>query len=177
MNHEVEELLGRLRATVEGARSMPMSSSAVIHRAEVLAQIDEIHAALPAAFADSDRVFTEREGLLLEAKEQADRIVVEAQNEHERLVSDSEVYRVAKHEADIERARVVQECDDLRKQTDEYVDGRLANLEITLTKTLEAVTRGREKLHGRSELERLDEINAEDQAPFPFAGRHSSQSI
>ena len=140
-------------------------------------QIDEIHAALPAAFADSDRVFTEREGLLLEAKEQADRIIVEAQNEHERLVSDSEVYRVAKHEADIERGKVVQECDDLRKQTDEYVDGRLANLEITLTKTLEAVTRGRDKLQGRSELERLDEINAEDQAPFPFAGRHSSQSI
>jgi cell division septum initiation protein DivIVA len=177
VNHEVEELLERLRATVEGARSMPMSSSAVIHRAEVIAQIDEIKAALPAAFADSDRVVIERERLLLEAKEHADRIIVEAQNEHERLVSDSEVYRVAKHEADEERRRVVQECDDLRKQTDEYVDGRLANLEITLTKTLEAVTRGREKLQGRSDLERLDELHGEEQPPFPFVGRHSGRSI
>lgn len=177
MEHEVEELLERLRATVEAARSMPMSSSAVIHRAEVLAQIDEVKAALPAAFADSDRVFSERERLILEAKEQADRIIVEAQNEHERLVSDSEVYRVAKHEADLEREKADQECDDLRKQTDEYVDGRLANLEITLTKTLEAVTRGRDKLQGRSELERLDEINGEDETPFPFAGRHSGRSI
>jgi vacuolar-type H+-ATPase subunit H len=178
VNNEVEELLARLRATVEGARAMPMSSSAVIHRADVLAQIDEIKAALPAAFADSDRVFSERERLLLEAKEHADRIVVEAQNEHERLVSDSEVYRVAKHEADLERDKVAKESDDLRKQTDEYVDGRLANLEITLTKTLEAVTRGRDKLQGRSELERLDEIHEEeDQTPFPFAGRHSGRSI
>jgi vacuolar-type H+-ATPase subunit H len=176
VNNEVEGLLERLRATVDTARSMPMSSSAVIHRAEVLAQIDEIKAALPAAFADSDRVFSEREQLMLEAKEHADRILVEAQNEHERLVSDSEVYRVAKHEADGERDRVAGECDDLRRQTDEYVDGRLAHLEITLTKTLEAVTRGRDKLHGRSELERLDEIHDEEQTPFPFAGRHSSQS-
>ena len=179
MNNEVEELLERLRATIDGARSMPMSSSAVIHRAEVLAQIDEIKASLPAAFADSDRVVIERERLLLEAKEQADRIIVEAQNEHERLVSDSEVYRVAKHEADTARDQVITECDDLRRQTDEYVDGRLANLEITLRKTLEAVMRGRDKLQGRSELERLDEIHAdEEQAPFPFAaGRHSGRSI
>jgi hypothetical protein len=179
VNTEVEGLLERLRATIDGARSMPMSSSAVIHRAEILAQIDEIKAALPAAFADSDRVVIERERLILEAKEHADRIVVEAHNEHERLVSDSEVYRVAKHEAAAERARVVDECEDLRRQTDEYVDGRLANLEITLTKTLEAVSRGRDKLQGRSELERLDEIHQEEeQAPFPFAaGRHSGRSI
>jgi cell division septum initiation protein DivIVA len=177
VNHEVEELLERLRATVEGARSMPMSSSAVIHRGEVIAQIDEIKAALPAAFADSERVVSERERVILEAKEHADRILVEAQNEHERLVSDSEVYRVAKHLADQQREKVAKECDDLRKQTDEYVDGRLANLEITLTKTLEAVTRGRDKLHGRSELERLDEINDEPPTPFPFAGRHSGRSI
>jgi len=178
VNHEVEELLARLRATVEGARSMPMSSSAVIQRADVLAQIDEIRAALPAAFAESDRVFSERDQLMQEAKEQADRIVVEAQNEHERLVSDSEVYRVAKYESGIEREKVAKECEDLRKQTDEYVDGRLANLEITLTKTLEAVTRGRDKLQGRSELEHLDEIHEEEAAtPFPFAGRHSGRSI
>jgi cell division septum initiation protein DivIVA len=177
VNHEVEELLARLRAAIEGARSMPMSSSAVIQRAEVLAQIDEIQAALPTAFAESDRVFSERDRLMQEAKEHADRIVVEAQNEHERLVSDSEVYRVAKHEAGLERDRIARECEDLRKQTDEYVDGRLANLEITLTKTLEAVTRGRDKLQGRSELEHLDEIEGDDEASFPFAGRHSGRSI
>jgi cell division septum initiation protein DivIVA len=177
VNHEVEELIDRLRSAIEQARSMPMSSSAVIHRAEVLAQIDEIKAALPAAFADSDRVVTERERVILEAKEQADRIVVEAQNEHERLVSDSEVYRVAKHEADAERRQAEAEAETLRKDTDEYVDRRLANLEITLTKTLEAVSRGRDKLQGRSELDRLDEVADDDDTPFPFAGRHSGPSI
>ena len=177
MNAEVQELLERLRSTIATARSMPMSSSAVIHRADVLAQIDALEAALPQAFAESDRVYSERESLVSAAMQQADRIIVEAKNEHERLVSDSEVYRVAKHEADEERSRVVRECEILRRETDEYVDGRLANLEITLTKTLDAVTRGRDRLHGRSELDRLDELHDDDTGGFPFPGRHTGSSI
>ena len=35
MNTSVDELLQRLRATIAAARSMPMSSSAVIHRADL----------------------------------------------------------------------------------------------------------------------------------------------
>lgn len=173
MNAEVEALIDQLRGVITNARSMPMSSSAVIHRAEVLAQIDAIQAALPEAFAESDAVFSKREQLLADAEAAADRIIVEARNEHERLVSDSEVYRVAKHEADGERAKAEEECEALRKETDEYVDGRLANLEITLTKTLNAVTRGRDRLHGRSELERLDELD-DDTGGFAFPGRHTS---
>jgi hypothetical protein len=171
VNSSVEELLQQLRATITHARSMPMSSSAVINRAEVLAQIDALEAALPQAFAESDKVYAERDRVMTEAKEHADRIVVEAQQEHERLVSDSEVYRVAKHEADVERTRVAEEAEALRQETDEYVDGRLANLEITLTKTLKAVTRGRDKLHGRSGLENLDDLD--DTGSFTFPGRHA----
>lgn len=164
---DVNELLARLRAEIETARSMPMSSSALISRAETLEQIDAIVAALPQAFAQSDQVFSRRDELVADAQAQADRMIVEANNERDRLVSDSEVYRVAKHEADEERARAERECEALRHETDEYVDGRLAHLEITLTRTLEAVTRGRERLHGRSDLERLEELHGDDDFTFP----------
>ena len=70
--------------------------------------------------------------MVAEAQERADRIVVEASNEHDRLVSDSEVYRVAKHEADERASPRKRECEALRHETDEYVDSRLANFEITL---------------------------------------------
>lgn len=177
MNAAVQELLEQLRNTIRQARSMPMSSSAVIHRADVLAQLDALEAALPQAFAESDKVYSERDSMVSAAMEQADRIIVEARNEHERLVSDSEVYRVAKHEADEERARAQRESETLRRETDEYVDGRLANLEITLTKTLDAVTRGRDRLHGRSDLDRLDDLADDDTGGFTFPGRHSGSPI
>ncbi|MGH3363419.1 MAG: hypothetical protein ACRDOW_01730 [Nocardioidaceae bacterium] len=144
---------------------MPMSSSAVINRAEVVGLIDQISASMPESFARSAQVYTDRDAVIAQGQAEADRIVVEAQSERDRLVSDTEVFRLARREADkvIEEAR--QEADGLRREADEYVDGRLANLEITLNRTLEAVTRGRERLHHRSELSQLDTAE-HDASPF-----------
>src|SRR5262245_49147807 len=88
---DVNELVARLRSEIETARSMPMSASALVSRSDMLEQIDAIAAALPEAFAQSDQVFSQRDQLVAEAQAQADRILVEATNERDRLVSDSEV--------------------------------------------------------------------------------------
>ncbi len=164
---DVSQLVDELRSTVDEARSMPMSSSVVVNKSDVLARIDALHEALPQAFAESERVVVGRDTVLADARTQADRIVEEATQERERLISDSEVYRVAKRQAEDERQRVERECEALRHETDEYVDGRLANLEITLTKTLEAVTRGRDRLQGRLALDHLDDESADAAFAFP----------
>ncbi len=97
---EVAQAIEELRTTVEDARSMPMSQSAVVNRAELLEQIDELQATLAEAFTASDEVFSERDQLVQEARNEAERIVAEAYNERERLVSETEVYQIAKREAD-----------------------------------------------------------------------------
>ena len=93
--------------------------------------------------------------------QQAEQIVAEAHSEREKIISDTDVYRVAKREADqlLEQARA--EADELRKETDDYVDAKLANFEITLERTTEAVKRGRERLAGRSAFDALtsDEVD------------------
>ncbi|HEY7043442.1 MAG TPA: hypothetical protein VH419_07230 [Nocardioidaceae bacterium] len=171
---DVKQLIEQLRSTIEHARSMPMSSSAVINRAEVLELIASLESVLPAAFEQSDRVFAERDSVLAEAEARAARIVEEAGLERDRLVSDTEVYRIAVRESDSLRSGVEDECAALRKETDEYVDTRLANFEITLTKTLEAVSRGRDRLQGRNELdeESLDSLAALDDAGIPPLPQH-----
>jgi vacuolar-type H+-ATPase subunit H len=96
-----------------------------------------------------------------EGLREAEQIVADARNEREKIISDTDVYRVAKREADqiVERARA--EADELRKETDDYVDAKLANFEITLERTTEAVKRGRERLAGRSAFDDLtsDEVD------------------
>ena len=49
------------------------------------------------------------------------------------------------------------DANGLRKETDDYVDEKLATFEITLERTIEAVRRGRERLAGRSALDSLTE--------------------
>jgi vacuolar-type H+-ATPase subunit H len=154
---DVNELIAHLRVTIENARSMPMSASAVINRAEVLQLVEQLEEALPTAFADQDKVYAERDELIAQAREQADEIVAQAQREREKLVGETDVFKLAKHEADAERARAAAEAEELRSETDDYVDTRLATFEITLTKTLEAVSRGRAKLQGRTHFDDLGE--------------------
>lgn len=158
---DVHAKLAEIRRAVEAARSMPMSASAVVNRAELLALIDELGGGLAAAFSDADRVVADRESVVDDGRREALQLLEEARSERETIVSDTEVYRVAKREADrlLEQAR--SEADELRKETDEYVDGKLANFEITLEKTMEAVRRGRERLAGRTHLHDLtdDEVS------------------
>lgn len=154
---DVNNLIAQLRALVEGARSMPMSASAVVNRSEVLDLIARLEQAVPTAFADQVKVFSERDEVVARAQEEAERLVAEAQGERERLVGETDVFKLAKHEADAERAKAQEEAEALRRETDDYVDTRLATFEITLTKTLEAVSRGRARLQGRSHFDALGE--------------------
>jgi cell division septum initiation protein DivIVA len=158
---DVHAKLAELRGMVEEARSMPMSASAVVNRSELLGLIDEVSGALEAAFTESQKVIDERDSVVEGGRQEAQQIVADARSERENIISDTDVYRVAKREADqlLEHARA--EADELRKETDDYVDAKLANFEITLERTTEAVKRGRERLAGRSAFDALtsDEVD------------------
>ena len=54
----------------------------------------------------------------------------------------------------------------MRAEVEDYVDAKLANFEIVLTKTLRAVERGRQKLSGAHELDALRDDD-EDLPPLP----------
>ena len=150
---DVQARLAELRRIVAEARSMPMSASVVVKKEEVLGLLDGLSTDLDRVLADSREVVAERDALLAAARQEADRIVEEAGAERARLVEESDVHRHAQREAAglLERAR--EEADGLRQETDEYVDAKLANFEITLERVTEAVQRGRSRLAGRSAYE------------------------
>jgi vacuolar-type H+-ATPase subunit H len=154
---DVHAKLAEIRKTVEDARSMPMSASAVVNRADVLALLDELTDALTAAFTDAQKLMSDRDSLVDEGRSEAAHIVEDARNERERIVSDTEVFRVAKRQADEVLEHASTESEELRKEIDDYVDGKLATFEITLERTMEAVKRGRDRLAGRSAFDALSE--------------------
>jgi type I site-specific restriction endonuclease len=154
---DVHAKLAEIRQVVEEARSMPMSASAVVNRADLLSLVDELEAAIATAFSDAERVIADRDAVVDEGRKEAEQILADARNEREHIISDTEVYRVAKREADEALAHAREESEALRKETDEYVDAKLANFEITLERTMEAVKRGRERLAGRTALDSLND--------------------
>jgi cell division septum initiation protein DivIVA len=149
---DVHARIADLRQTVVAARSMPLSASAVVNRGEMLGKIDEISETLGSALADAERVLAERDAVIEAARVEADRIVADAHAEREKITSDTDILRVARREAQRLVDKAQAEAAALRREIDDYVDAKLANFEITLQRTSEAVTRGRERLAGRSAL-------------------------
>lgn len=156
---DVQAKVSEIRDSVVAARAMPMSASCVVNRSELLGALDELAEMLPQAFGESDRVLADREGVLSDARDQGARIVADAERRRDELVSDSDTFQLARTEAERVLAESHQEAAALRRETDDYVDERLANFEISLAKTLEAVQRGRERLRGRSELDDIGDAH------------------
>lgn len=154
---DVRVKLAEIRQVIEQARSMPMSASAVVNRAELLEKLHELEAELDVALESARKVERTRDDVVADGRREAEIIVADARNERDRLVSDTEVFRLANARAEELLADARAEADGLRKETDDYVDGKLANFEITLERTMEAVKRGRERLAGRSALDSLTE--------------------
>ncbi|MFD7456682.1 MULTISPECIES: ATP synthase F0 subunit B [unclassified Streptomyces] len=145
---DVQKKLDEIVAAVSSARSMPMSASCVVNRAELLSMLEEVRAALPDSLAQARELIGGREQMVEQARQEAERIIQSAHAERGSLISDTEVARRAQAEADRILAEARQEAEEVRAEADEYVDSKLANFEVVLTKTLGSVGRGREKLLG-----------------------------
>ncbi|MCX5194122.1 cell division initiation protein [Streptomyces sp. NBC_00249] len=146
---DVQKKLDEIVAAVGGARSMPMSASCVINRAELLAQLDDVRQALPGSLAQARELIGGREQLVEEARREADRIIETAHAQRGSLISDTEIARRSQAEADRILADARREAEEIRAEADDYVDSKLANFEVVLSKTIGSVDRGREKLLGR----------------------------
>ncbi|CAL9597267.1 cell division initiation protein [Streptomyces sp. enrichment culture] len=158
---DVQNKLDEITAMVSGARAMPMSASCVVNRAELLAMLEELRAELPGSLAQAQELIGDREQMVAQARQEADRIIESAHAERGSLIADTEVARRSQAEADRILAEARQEAEEVRAEADDYVDSKLANFEVVLTKTLGSVGRGREKLLGTGPG--LDENGYEDE--------------
>ena len=143
------EAMDALEQMIREARSVPLSASAVIPRAEAIRLLSELRAALPKETEQAREILDERERLLTEGHERAAHIVREAREERARLLANTEVVIAAEREAKRIVDEALREAEQLAHQADDYADAKLANLEIVLNKLVRTAGRGREQLRRR----------------------------
>lgn len=143
---DVQQKLDEITATVENARSMPMSASIVVNKSEMAAMLAELREALPTELAQAQQTVEQGDQVVEDARREAERIIAAAHEERARLVSGTDLVVRAQAEADRLLAEARAESEEERREADDYVDSKLANFEVVLTKTLGAIGRGRAKL-------------------------------
>src|SRR4051794_16148042 len=145
---ESEALLRRVSEMISGARPMPLSSSVMINKDEVLELLDEALERLPDELRAARWLLKERDEFLTKTRRDADDILDAARARAERMVQRTEVVKAA----ELKARQTVDDADDearrLRLECEDYCDQKLASFEIVLERTLKTVAAGRSKLQG-----------------------------
>lgn len=156
----VEKLVQELYTIVDNAKPVPLSSSCMVNREQVLEIIAEISQLLPKELSQAVTLLEEREAVVDDAKSKADRVIQIARAEASELVSAERVYREALQEAESLRDVTDKDLARMRRELDDYVDAKLGAFEAVLERTLQQVQAGRERVNVRliSELSNIDEV-------------------
>ncbi|MGZ4120355.1 MAG: hypothetical protein ACXVQS_06805 [Actinomycetota bacterium] len=158
----LEDLVRQLEDAVRSARNMPLSSSALVDRKEVLDLIELLKRSIPEEIARARAVIRDRDEVIERARKQAERVLERAQAEREQLLSRTEIVQAASREADRMVAEAEAVSRRIKAEAESYVEGKLATFEVVLQKTLAAVERGRARLGGRMEQDELSTEGLDD---------------
>ncbi len=152
------EKLSSAITMVEEARSVPLSASCVVHRAELLEILDEARNTLPQDFAKAQNLLAARDAIVEEGRQSAEQLVAMAREEVARMVEQTSIVQAARDESQriLDEARSMAERE--REEVENYIDSRLATLEVILNKTMDAVSRGRERLAGADDKDVLSQL-------------------
>lgn len=171
--------LQKLEEMVREAKSMPLSSSALLNREEVLELVVEMRESLPEEIKQARWVVKDREDLLAKARSEAERLVEEAREEQLRMARREEIVARANEEASAIAARAEEEAAKIRTDAEDYVDGKLAQFEAVLqrieeeaqsaikavARTVEQVETGRLRLRATGTVADQELSPPEEEAP------------
>ena len=148
---DVLVLIDKLDDLVHNAKPVPLTDQVRVDKEEIYDILDQMRATIPEEIKQARWIVKERQEMLAEAKREAERIVKEARERQEQLVSEEEVTKQAERAAEdiIEDARARER--EIRLGAEDYADEILNTLEVNLSKFIAAVQRGRERLQGKDE--------------------------
>jgi len=148
---DVLVLIDKLDDQVHNAKQVPLTDQVRVDKDEIFDILDQMRATIPEEIKQARWIVKERQEMLAEAKKEAERIIRDAGEEREKLISQEEVTKQAQREAEeiVEDARARER--EMRLGAEDYADEILNTLEVNLEKFTSAVRRGRERLQSGSE--------------------------
>lgn len=127
---------------------------------EVRGQLIQLREAIPDEIFHARKILQEREMILEQAREDAERIKADARVEVARVVSEHRIVDEAHREAKRILQRAEDEAAGLRADADEYVFDMLSQLQGELTRNLYVVENGLQRLETEREatLQRREDL-------------------
>ncbi len=141
-----EAVIVQVLEIIAGAKSMPLSSSVIVSRDEVVGLLHAALDRLPDELRQARWLLREREEFLAERAREAEALMEEVRVQAERMVSRTEIVRQSNQVAQRILDDANEESRRMRHEAEDYCDQKLAGMEIVLERIVRTVQAGRAKL-------------------------------
>ena len=152
---DILHLVDRLEELFNESRPIPLTHSVVVDEDRVLEIIDQMRISIPEEVKKSQQVLAQRDRVMAQAQEEANRTLTLAMRRGEESMSRNSVVEAAHERAEqiLDQARA--DVESMRSEADEYAVETLAALEDELTRLLNQTRNGIAKMS--AERERITE--------------------
>ena len=141
-----EDLIGQVLDILAGAKSMPLSSSVIVSREEVVGLLRTALDRMPDELRQARWLLREREEFLAERTREAETLMEQVRAQAERMVQRTEIVRQAIAVAQRILDDANNEARTMRHEAEDFCDQKLAGMEIVLERLTKTVQSGRAKL-------------------------------
>ncbi len=158
---DILHLVDRLEQILTDSRRIPFSANLVVDEDRVFNIIDQMRVSIPEEVKKANRIDAEKERILAQAQEEADRIRELAKQEASELVRRDPIMVSAQQRSDTILERGRRDAELMRADSDIYALNVLAKLEEELLRSLSVVRNGMHRLETEKELETESEQTPE----------------
>lgn len=162
---DILHLVDRLEELFNESRPVWFTHSVIVDEDRLLDLIDQMRITIPEEIKKSQQLLTQRDRILAQAQEEANRTIALAREKSEKLVEKDSVTQAAQVRAEQLVAQAKNECLQTKKEADEYVLQTLNNLQIELEKSLSQVKNGILALQVEKQKTELQTSQPEKSAP------------
>ena len=165
---DILHLIDRLEELFNDSSSLPLTKKVVIDEEKLLDLIDQMRLAIPDEIKKAQSITNQKERIIAQSHEEANRTVSLAREQSEKLVSKDVIVQEAKIIAEdiIKRAR--DETELIKKEADQYAVDSLDHLEIELSRILTQVRNGMMTLkENQTTKENISEQDKDDSPTKP----------
>lgn len=139
---DILHLVDRLEELFNESRPIWLTHSVIVDEDRMLDLIDQMRVAIPEEIKKAQQIITQRDRILAQAKEEANRTIALAREKADKRLEDNEIIEAAKMRAKEIVDNAYSEASVTQREADKYVLETLTNLEIHMDRLLNQVRNG-----------------------------------
>ena len=145
---DILHLVDRLEELFNESRPIWLTHSVIVDEDRMLDLIDQMRVAIPEEIKKAQQIITQRDRILAQAKEEANRTIALAREKAEKQLEDDELIQSAKVRADQIVEQAHRDAAITQREADKYILETLTNLEMHMDRLLNQVRNGIKTLQG-----------------------------